>query len=307
MLNKDKIIIVADFFVDDFFGGAELTTEALLQQGPIDVIRIKALELTYDHIREHKDKLWIFGNFTRMKYTLLPDIMRELKYMVIEYDYKFCIYRSMELHQIQEGRPCDCHQYYGKKIANFLKNSAHIWWMSEKQKKIYEERFITLREANGTVLSSIFSKADLQKLKELRDQNIDRKGWAVVGHGSWIKGVEDSKKYCQENALPAKVLPKMKHDELLSELAKAEGFVFMPKGGDSCPRLVIEAKLAGCKLAINEHVQHKDEPWFQGAPDHIEQYLIERPNVFWSAVFETINQTDEGDSRCQLNTSTKIQ
>lgn len=289
--------MVSDYFVGDFLGGAELTTEALLQQSPFEVIRVKALELTHDHILAHKDKLWIFGNFTRMKYTLFLDIMRELKYMILEYDYKFCIYRSMELHQAQEGQPCDCHQYYGKKIANFFKNSLHIWWMSEKQKKIYEEKFVTLREATGTVLSSIFSKEDLQNLNELRSQKNQRSGWAVVGHGSWIKGVEDSKKYCEDNNLPANILRRMNHDELLSEMAKSEGFVFMPKGGDSCPRLVIEAKLAGCKLAINEHVQHKNEPWFQGTPEQIEQYLIERPNVFWNEVKEILrNKFEEAET-----------
>jgi hypothetical protein len=49
--------------------------------------------------------------------------------------------------------------------------------------------------------------------------------------------------------------------------------------------MVIEAKLLGCKLILNENVQHKDEPWF--ATENLEeifQYLSDAPSRFWNAV-----------------------
>ena len=39
--------------------------------------------------------------------------------------------------------------------------------------------------------------------------------------------------------------------ELVGEKS-AKGLVFLPKGGDTCPRLVIEAKLLGCDIVTND-------------------------------------------------------
>ena len=49
----------------------------------------------------------------------------------------------------------------------------------------------------------------------------------------------------------------MEYDETLETIAKAQGLCFLPVGGDTCPRLVIEAQLLGCQVALNENVQHK--------------------------------------------------
>lgn len=294
-LNTKAVVFVSDFYVEDLLGGAEMTTEALLERAPVDVLCLKALEIDEQLIEEHKDKLWIFGNFTHMKYTLLPLIMHTLKYVVIEYDYKFCLYRSIELHNTTEPSPCECHEYFGKTIALFFANAQHIYWMSEKQRDIYESRFLPLRESQSTVLSSIFSWEDLARLRLLRNKSKKRGGWAVVTHGSWIKGVEDSKRYVEEHHLPVKLFARMDHDRLLEEFAKCVGFVFMPKGGDSCPRMVIEAKLAGCQLAINDHVQHKDEAWFNKSLNDIEAYLESRPAIFWAG----INRIIERNSQCE--------
>lgn len=294
-LNEKSIVFVSDFYADEFSGGAEMTTEALLNSSPLEVIRLKALDVSSSLIQQHRDKLWIFGNFTRMKYTLLAEIMRDLQYMVIEYDYKFCIYRSRELHLAKEKMPCDCHRFYGKTIASFFKNSRMIFWMSERQRKIYEENFITMREAKGIVLSSVFSAEDLDIMSGLRKVAGKREGWAILGAGSWIKGSEDAEKYCQDNLLsPIKKLARLKHHDLLHEMVKAEGFVFMPRGGDSCPRTVIEAKLLGCRVVTNNNVQHIDETWFSDSPEEIEQYLRRRPKIFWDEVLGEINRKSEG-------------
>lgn len=300
--NNSKIIVVADHFAEDYVGGAELTTQALLDGAPCEIVKIRAIDLNFDMIQKLSAHLWIFGNFAQMKYTLIPEIIKALGYVVLEYDYKFCMHRSIDLHQTAENRPCDCHQYFGKTIANFFKNSLHVFWMSEAQRKIYEDRFITMREADGTVLSSVFSADDLKVFRQLRESDGPRTGWAYQASGSWIKGIEDAEKYCLDNDLQAKPIGKMKRAEFLSALRHSEGFVFMPKGGDSCPRVVIEAKLVGCKLALNEHVQNKDESWFSSSPEEVEKYLAGRLKVFWE-VIKNITQ-NEGENRC-CDTSTK--
>ena len=79
----------------------------------------------------------------------------------------------------------------------------------------------------------------------------------------------------------------LKPEEFLEKLAQAKGLCFKPGGVDTCPRLVIEAKLLGCELELNDNVQHATEPWFEStASDNIVEYLLSRPAFFWENAFE---------------------
>ena len=75
------------------------------------------------------------------------------------------------------------------------------------------------------------------------------------------------------------------HDELLDKMSTAKGICFKPSGLDTCPRFVIEAKLLGCELELNENVQHLEEDWFKSEDvDKTIAYLKQRPTEFWSRV-----------------------
>ncbi len=78
----------------------------------------------------------------------------------------------------------------------------------------------------------------------------------------------------------------MQYKDMLSTLAKARGLIFLPSAGDTCPRIVIEAKLLGCELILNENVMHKEESWFKKSKKEIYAYLLNRVNVFWEFIAE---------------------
>ena len=61
----------------------------------------------------------------------------------------------------------------------------------------------------------------------------------------------------------------------------SKGLIFRPLGGDTCPRIVIEAKLLGCDLMLNDNVQHRDEECFDTDYDINLNYLKNRVNMFW--------------------------
>ena len=73
--------------------------------------------------------------------------------------------------------------------------------------------------------------------------------------------------------------------DLLIKMVDAKGFCVLPRGGDTCPRVVIEAKILGCELNINKHVQHAKEAWFaQGTSESILAHLKALPDRFWNDV-----------------------
>lgn len=296
LIKEDvDVIFVADLFEEDYAGGAEMTSEALIQSSNLRIQKVHSRDVNLSVLSQGTKKFWIFGNFSQLNPELIPSIVANLKYTVLEYDYKYCRFRSPEKHKATEGKDCDCHtQMNGKLISAFYYGAQALWWMSEKQKNNYHNLFPFLVEKDNIVLSSVFSRKTLATLKLLREsiaKEEKNKGWIVLGSQSWVKGFDTAKKWCEDNSKPYEVVWNLPYEKLLAKLASAEGFVYLPAGGDTCPRMVIEAKLLGCELHLNEDVQHKDEEWFNTDDlTSIEEYLLTAPDLFWKVVTKIMNK-----------------
>ena len=290
---RQNLVIVADFFQEDLVGGAELTTQALIESSPFNLIKLRSGQVTVELLQQYHGLHWVFGNWAGLDRNLIPTIIANMSYSVLEYDYKFCRYRSPEKHALAEGSPCNCqNEPWGRLVGAFYYGARSLWWMSEKQQQRYLERYPDLQNRNQSVLSSVFSEDFWVTLKALREENEStiREGWLVLGSNSWIKGTEDDVKWCEDNGKKYKILSGMEPKEILREMARAEGFAYLPKGGDTCPRMVIEAKLLGCQLQLNDNVEHKDEIWFN-TPDILEteSYLYAARETFWNGVQKAMN------------------
>jgi hypothetical protein len=286
--QKADIIFVADIFAEQYAGGAELTTEALIKKSPVPVQKILSSRVTMELLKQGAKKHWVFGNFAGINFDLIPSIVANLSYSVLEYDFKYCRYRSPEKHKFAEQMDCDCeNEQHGKMVSAFYYGAKSLWWMSEAQQQHYMKLFPFLSEKNNTVLSSVFDDEFFVALKELREKHkkTKRNGWIVLGSNSWIKGAEAAEKWCRDKKLAFEIVWNLPYAEVLEKLATAEGFVYLPEGMDTCPRMVIEAKLLGCKLKLNDGVQHQDEEWF--ATDstlEIEEYLYASRDMFWQRI-----------------------
>tara|TARA_R100001079_G_C4405176_1_gene133128 strand:- start:12 stop:857 length:846 start_codon:yes stop_codon:yes gene_type:complete len=275
-------IFVADLFAEHYKGGAELTTEAIYQACPGPSRKVLSHSLNPKIMEENKNDFWIFGNFSNLSEDCLLYAIKNLKYSVLEYDYKYCKYRSPGKHISAEGE-CDCPTTRnGKIISMFFNSSVVTWWMSEKQKQHYEEIYPFLKISNNQVLSSVFSDETLEYVTNLNTLEKNHK-WVIINSESWIKGVDDTVKYAKENGLEYELLWGLEHKEFLKKLATSRGLVFFPKAGDTCPRMVIEAKLLDCELILNDNVQHKDEEWFRDKKSTL-RHMKERKHVFWSEI-----------------------
>lgn len=280
-----KIIFVSDMFTEDYVGGAELTSQALIETSPFELFKLHSRDVTIQLINQNHDKFWVFGNFTQVDTRLLTLISSELKYSILEYDYKYCVHRSPEKHQSITGFACDCHgQQHGKSIAAFYLAATHLWWMSTAQMVRYHKLFPALIQKQNSVLSSVFSSKTLDLIRKLRLETTERKDWIVLGSNSWIKGADAARQWCTDNQKSYEFIWNVPYEQLLRRLARAEGFVYLPLGGDTCPRMVIEARLLGCSLQLNENVQHATEPWFLDKLDDVEAYLRASSTRFWAGI-----------------------
>ena len=286
--DNAEIIFVADVFAEEYQGGAELTSQALLDSSPFLVQNIKCRDLTYDLLQKYHDRYWVFGNFASLDFEMIPTIVANLSYSVLEYDYKYCKWRSPEKHAFVEKKDCDCcNDINGKLVSAFLYGAQSLFWMSERQMERYHSIFPFLSEKPNTVISSVFGEEFwlARKILEDRYKDIERKGWIVLGSASWIKGREAAEEWCKKNDKEYEVVWGLPYDEMLERLAQAEGLVYLPPGGDTCPRMVIEAKLLGCKIHINDNVEHASEPWFDTDDEFdTEAYLYAARELFWNSI-----------------------
>lgn len=291
LIPRDKrIVVVADYFVEDLIGGAELTTEELCATSPFynQIYKIHSEDVSIETLQDSYDRtIWIFGNWTKLRMDLLPTIAQNMKYAILEYDYKFCKFRNPSLHKLQEGE-CSCSTTKLGEFVSFFYERAHArFWMSEAQLHIYEDALPRLRDGKNIVLSSVFSPSTLEKIGTLRQKyEFEKEPVAkIISSNSWVKGTAESIAEAERLGLPYRLIGGIDYDSMLEEIASAQHVVYMPPGEDTCPRFIIEAKLLGCTIHMNENVQHASEEWFSSSSiTDIEEYLLGAPNLFWSTI-----------------------
>ena len=164
--------------------------------------------------------------------------------------------------------------------------------MSDSQKLFYEQKFDFLkRHKNSEVLSSTFSERETLFMRSLQSLNTKKTNEYVILNSDFaIKNTAGCVSVAKENKLSYKLVSGLPRHELLRLLSDSEGLVFLPIGKDTCPRLVIEAKLLGCKLLLNKNVQHTSEDWFLKTPDEMFDYLDSRKEYFWNKAENVLNE-----------------
>ena len=280
-----KIAFISDYFIEDGIGGAELTTGAIMNYGAergFEGGRVHCNKMNVDVMENSKDDFhFVVCNFVQLQDDVKLYMIKNCSYSIVEYDYKICKYRSFELHQLQEGKPCDCEtKTHGKLNSAFYGYADKVWFMSEKQRNMILEKVAVLKKEKTEVLSSVFSMGDLRFIESIKN-NEKNENYIILGSDSPVKGTSECVQYAEENNLSYELIANLPYHELLIKLSTSKGLIFRPVASDTCPRLVIEAMLLGCELHLNEHVQHKDEEWFKNQEDCY-QYLLSRADAFWS-------------------------
>ena len=287
-----KIIFVSDFFYEDLTGGAEISLENLINTCPLNFEKIKASGLTLQKVSQNKYAHWVFGNFTHLSDDIkFYFINNKLNYSIVEFDNKFCIHRSIKRHELIAGN-CDCDtSVFFKKNFLFFANAKIVFYMSKEQKKIANSFSKHFTKINSVVLSSIFSEKEIQYLKKIRKDEKSKVGkYCIVASSNIIKGKKEAEEYAKENNLEYDLIYDGDYFSFLEKMSNYKGLIFLPTIEDTCPRLVIEAKLLGLDIQhINENVLHQEEKWFNDSLEEIEKYLLDRKDLFFTKILKHYN------------------
>ena len=114
-----EVIFVADLYSNEYIGGAELTTDAIINCSKKNVFKLHSESLTPELVQKNTDKYWVLCNWNQSPIEGRIQLVQSgCKYSIIEYDYKYCKYRSSHLHKLKTQVDCDCHtDSYGKWLA----------------------------------------------------------------------------------------------------------------------------------------------------------------------------------------------
>ena len=289
-IEKTEYVFVSDLFHQQYSGGAELSLKTLFESAPGSVTLANSSMLDEEFVDFYNDSKWVFGNIADLSSEMIDTIIeKDIEYSFIEFDYKLCKHRNPILYDFVEGESCKyADTPRAAAIQRFIKNSKSTFFMSDEQRRIYSEHLPEVNDANTHILSSLFDDHFFERINLLNNkydgQPRDDK-WIVLASNSWVKGALQSENWCKENDLDYDLIFGVQYDQFLKRLAQAKGLCAMPAGYDTCPRLVIEAKLLGCELQTNEYVQHRNEEWFNKPNEEIIKYLKTRKDYFWMHAF----------------------
>lgn len=289
-----KYVLLDDHAIE--IGGTNLTTMSILEDRQEEIFTLQTKSLSLSSIEDYKNKIWIIGNLMSLLNNPNPNIIEELfdkvKFIKLEFDYNFCLYRGEIPHKILGNQICSCpHGMTGNKSLSKIydlitKNAQHIFFMSERQKAIYINHLPTIDISKTSVLSSCFSKRSLNLFKSLKTLNKNKKYAILEGYGGWhseAKGLENAKNFCIVNNISFDILPIQKYEDHIKLLSQYKGLVFLPIIDDTCPRCIIEARLLGLDVITNINSQHVNEWWWKDT-SKTEEYLANRPKDFWKII-----------------------
>ena len=205
----------------------------------------------------------------------------------IEFDYKYCKHRNPALYEMVEGASCDYkNTEKGQVMTDFVNAASSAFFMSDNQMKMHTDSLPGITNKNMFVLSSLFNDGFFEFIEHVRDRAKSKnEKWVVLGSRSWVKGLNETESHCKDKGYDYEVLWNLPYQQFLEKMAESKGLCFKPTGLDTCPRMVIEAKLLDCELDMNDKVQHHEESWFDGTYEEIVEYLKSRPSFFWENSF----------------------
>ena len=253
---NDKVILISDFFIDDFVGGAALNDEEIygLLSERFDVQKIKSRYLYEGFIQENLDSFFVISNFFGINPFIRNLIQSKCKYILYCHDYKF----------VQHTNPAAYPNFLvptNELInVNFHRDAHRIICQTQFQKDIYD-RNLKFPEKTVSFSGNLWSKEHLKHLGNLsRVEKNDK--CAIVDSKYPQKGVKESVQYCEENNLEYDIIGDPDYSKFLELLSLYSTLVFHPSTPETCCRVVLEAKMMGLKVTTNKLIGASYEDWY---------------------------------------------
>jgi hypothetical protein len=276
------IIFIADYFLGDFLGGAEMANEeliSLLSASGHPVEKILCRDVTPQYITKNKDKYFIVSNFMTLggnSKEALIDL--GCHYILFEHDHKYVVNRNPGVFPDYKA-PEDFIVF-----RELYENAVKVVCQSKLHEEVMKKNLNILNTVNAGC--SLWSEEYIDWISNLEINKT--KNAAIMRSDNAIKNQSKSESYCREKNLEYELLSSPDPRQFIQELAKFEYLVFFPGVLETLSRVAIEAKVVGCKLITNQLLGVASEDWFKEDRNTIIQTMRDArktvPQIFLNAM-----------------------
>mgnify|MGYP003138341439 CR=1 FL=1 len=250
-----NVVFIADAFVHQVFGGGELVNDEIikeLQRKKTHVKKINSGNLKISDIRD-KNSLYIIGNFLGLSPQLKEYIQDNLNYYIVEHDHKYVINRDVSGYKdhVAPKEHIINRKFYERAKRVYCQSLLHC---SVVAKNLNINNIVNLS-------TSIWSDEHLSIIE--KNLNNRKNNLAMVlGSQNPTKNTLINRKYCIAKNIKHNVVGPLPYEQLMNKLSTYETFIFIPKVLETYNRLLIEARMLGCKVVTNSLNGCTSEPWF---------------------------------------------
>lgn len=262
MMNMD-IIVVADLFIEDLLGGAELHDDVIVKYfiGNNRLFSKKrCVELTEDFIMQNRDKKWFIANFSSLSINKKALLSKYCRYIIYEHDYKFVDSRN------PISYPDFLVPHQNIVNVNFYSQAKKVVCLSKMHREIFEKN---LKLNNYENFNCSMWNDEQLKLLEKYGNNLKNTKYAIIKSDNPLKKTRETVKYCQNNNIEYDLISSKNYEEFIKILSRYKGLVFLTGHPEPTPRIAIESKMLNLKFicqknlncVVNEdyyHLQGKD-------------------------------------------------
>jgi hypothetical protein len=289
-----KVVFISDFFAHQISGGAEIYDQILmteLESRGVKVCKFNSAEFTKKHftLYEKMDFVFLVSNFIQLR----EDVKKVMqvyssKYCILEHDHKYLSNRN----------PADFKDFKApsQMIINrdFYKSAKYVFCQSSKHAEVLA---MNLNIDNVENLScSLWSK---EQINLIRSKICTKNNSAmIINDPNTIKGTKESISLCQKKGVDFNLIAKLPYESYLGQLAIHEKFVFLPKTLESFCRVILEARMLGCKLITNNLNGCTYEPWFKGLKgQELIDYVDSQRDIVVAKIQSKLFETESRESK----------
>lgn len=250
-----KYVFIADFFKENIQGGGEIVNEEIinsLRAKDHTVIKKHSHQVDLFFLDQQTGYNFIVGNFLNLSESSKRRLGRE-KYIIYEHDHKYL--------KTRDPSPFENFKAPVDEIINldFYRNALAIVCQS----KLHAAVMKTNLDLNN-IINAGGNPWPAEDLENLRTHAKSHKEpiCGIMDSPNKIKNTIGALNYCKEKDLKYKLIEFCSHEEFIKQLASCEKFVFFPQVLETLSRVVIEARILGCKIVTNNLVGATSEEWF---------------------------------------------
>tara|TARA_A100001515_G_scaffold96051_1_gene77056 strand:+ start:6822 stop:7664 length:843 start_codon:yes stop_codon:yes gene_type:complete len=270
-----KIIIIADFFVNEIMGGGEINNDELikiLRKKKYEVDEIKSINVTPRYLKELPlDTKIIVSNFIQLSKESKQIIQNEKSYLIYEHDHKY----------VKTRNPADYKNFLAPKEHiinyNFYKNAKSVLCQSTFHSDIVKSNlhFDNILSLSG----NLWSPSSLELMEKICKIDKGQK-YSIINSNTWHKNTKGTVYLCETKKWEYDLINPGSYSKFLSDLGKNDKFIFLPKTPETLSRIVVEARMMGMSVITNNLVGATKEAWFsQKGPELIETVLKMRKSI----------------------------